>query len=190
MSLKDEEFRVLRETIASRGTVRHALLPATLVGWAVVAGLFLAFGEVWTATLMSLGVLAAGFEAIHGLHVGVERIGRYLQVFYENDVDGPMWESTAMRVGPGLPGAGVDPLFTLVFGTATLINLVLVAFPLRTTLWEGLVVTAHLAFLVRILRARRAAAQQRAVDLETFTALRAQMLKSSNHLAASLHDLS
>src|SRR4030095_12538391 len=123
MSLKDAEFRVLRETIASRGTVRHALLPATLVGWALVAGVFLAFSEVATATLMALGVLVAGFEAIHGLHVGVERIGRYLQVFYENHGDGPLWESTALRLGPGLPGAGVDPLFTLVLLAAPFVHL-------------------------------------------------------------------
>jgi hypothetical protein len=186
MSLKDAEFRVLRETIASRGTIRHALLPATIVGWALVSGVFLAFGEVSTATLISLAVLAAGFEAVHGLHVGVERIGRYLQVFYEADGDGPSWESAAMRLGPGLPGAGVDPLFTLVFVAATLVNLVLVALPLRSTLFEGLVVTAHLAFLVRVVRARRAAAQQRAVDLETFTALRTQLTKSANHAAERL----
>jgi hypothetical protein len=188
MSLKDAEFRVLRETIASRGTVRHALLPATILGWALVAGVFLAFSEVATANLMALGVLVAGFEAIHGLHVGVERIGRYLQVFYEHDTDGPMWESTAMRLGPGLPGAGVDPLFTLVFVAATLVNLVMVTFPLRTSLWEWLVVAAHLTFLVRVVRARRAAAQQRAVDLETYTALHAQLSKSPNHLAGSIHE--
>jgi hypothetical protein len=158
------------------------------VGWAVVVGLFLYFSEVSTATLVSLGVLVAGFEAIHGLHVGVERIGRYLQVFYENDGDGPLWESTAMRLGPGLPGAGVDPLFTLVFVAATLVNLVLVAFPPRSSVWEGLVVAAHVAFLVRVVRARRAAAQQRAVDLETFTALRTQLSKSNNHLARDVHE--
>ncbi|HEX5109323.1 MAG TPA: hypothetical protein VFV95_12780 [Vicinamibacterales bacterium] len=187
MSLKDAEFRVLRETIASRGTIRHLLLPATIVGWALISGVFLAFGEVSTATLISLAVLVAGFEAIHGLHVGVERIGRYLQVFYErSDGDGPSWESVAMRLGPGLPGAGVDPLFTLVFVAVTLVNLVLVAFPLRGTLFEGLVVTAHLAFLVRVVRARRAAAQQRAVDLETFTALRTEVPKSATHAAERL----
>jgi len=71
---------------------------------------------------------------------------------------------------------------------ATFVNLVLVTFPLRTSLWEWLVVAAHLAFLVRVVRARRAAAQQRAVDLETYTALHAQLLKSANHLAGSVHE--
>ena len=37
MSLSDAEFRVLRETIATRGTVRMALLPLTMFGWAVIA---------------------------------------------------------------------------------------------------------------------------------------------------------
>src|SRR4030095_550629 len=109
MSLKDAEFRVLRETIASRGTVRHALLPAPILGWAPAAGVFVAVSEVATANLMALGVLVAGFEAIHGLHVGVERIGRYLQVFYEHDGDGPLWESTGVRLGAGPPGAGWRP---------------------------------------------------------------------------------
>ena len=34
------------------------------------------------ATLLPLVLLAACFEAIFALHTGVERIGRYLQVFY------------------------------------------------------------------------------------------------------------
>jgi len=50
-----------------------------------------------------------GFEAIHALHVGAERIGRYLQVYYEDAPDAPRWETTAMAVGPALPGGGIDP---------------------------------------------------------------------------------
>ena len=68
------------------------------------------------------------------MHVGVERIGRYLQVFYEGTADGPMWETTAMSVGPALPGGGVDPLFTVVFAFATLLNLIPAIVPSPTTL--------------------------------------------------------
>jgi hypothetical protein len=128
-------------------------------------------------------VLLAGFEAIHALHVGVERVGRYLQVFYENGSDGPLWESAAMRFGPGLPGAGVDPLFTSVFVGATLVNVAILTAPFHTV-WDGVAVGAHAAFLVRAGRARRAAAQQRAVDLETFTAIRAQLIRDSGQSAA------
>ena len=48
------------------------------------------------STLVPLLILVAGFEAIFALHVNVERIGRYLQVFHEDD-DG--WEQVAMQFG-------------------------------------------------------------------------------------------
>jgi hypothetical protein len=188
MSLRDDEFRVIRETIATRGTVRMALVPAAVFAWAVLVSGFLLFGNPHPiAVILSLLVLMAGFEAVHALHVGVERIGRYLQVFYEGEPGGPQWESTAMRVGPGLPGSGVDPLFTLVFVAATLTNLVVTLVFVAATL-TNLVVTVigqptpaeaavslalHVAFIIRILRARLAAARQRTRDLEIFERLRA-----------------
>src|SRR4051812_31133305 len=111
----ETEFAVLRETIAARGTTRMVLLPVTFVGWAALTAALLLVGGLPIASLLSLAVLVAGFEAIHALHVGVERIGRYLQVCYEADPDGPQWETTAMAVGPALPGGGIDPLFSVVF---------------------------------------------------------------------------
>jgi hypothetical protein len=192
MTLKDTEFQILRDTIARRGTLRQALLPATLASWGAVAALLLAFREDVSTALFALGVLVGGFEAIHALHVGVERIGRYLQVFYETNADGPLWESTAMRLGPGLPGSGVDPLFTAVFLAATVANLSLVTLPPGGT-WDYVVLAAHAVFIVRVVRARRAAAQQRAVDLETFTAVRSQLIGASPGPAArndAAHDRS
>ena len=173
MSSKDDEFRALRETIAVRGTVRMALLPAVLLGWAFVAGGLVVFSEWPIAALFSLGVLVGGFESVHALHVGVERIGRYLQVYYESSPSGPRWESTAMRLGPGLPGGAVDPLFTLVFVAATMTNLVVVFIPPPAVADAAVPVTLHAAFIVRVIHARAAAARQRARDLETFTAIRA-----------------
>ncbi len=123
MSLTESEYTVLRHTIASRGTARITLLPVTLIGWALVAGTLTVLGNNPATSLFPLAVLAGGFEAIHAMHVGVERIGRYLQVFYEGTADGPLWETTAMAVGPALPGGGVDPLFTVIFALATLLNL-------------------------------------------------------------------
>jgi len=113
-----------------------------------------------------------GFEAIHALHVGVERIGRYLQVYYEGQPDGPRWETTVMPLGPALPGGGIDPMFTVVFVAASMLNLASV-FLDGPTLTEGLVVGAlHALVWGRIIRARGAAARQRAVDLETFRAIK------------------
>lgn len=172
MSLKDSEFAALRQTIATRGTARVLLCPATLISWAALTVVLLLFSELPIAALFSLAILAAGFEAIHALHVGVERIGRYLQVFYEGEAEGPRWETTAMAVGPALPGGGIDPLFTVLFMGAAIVNLLPALLPTPTPIELGVVGTLHAAFLFRIVRSRGAAARQRAVELESFKALR------------------
>ena len=122
-----QEYTALRQTIAHRGTLRIGLLPGTLLGWGLLAALVIAGAESARAGLLPLGMLVGGFEAIHALHFGVERIGRYLQVFYEETGEGdpadrPRWETTAMAAGPALPGGGIDPLFTPVFMTAVVVN--------------------------------------------------------------------
>jgi len=173
MSLRDEEFRVMRETIALRGTVRMVLVPIALFGWALLAGSLLAPGTSPIPSVFSLLVLVAAFEAVHALHVGVERIGRFIQVYYEITPADARWETTAMRLGPGLPGSGIDPLFALLFISATFANLIVLArSPVSA---EGAVLLAlHAAFIVRIVRARLAAARQRARDLEIFQRVRAE----------------
>jgi hypothetical protein len=173
MSPSQSEFTVLRQTIAVRGTVRMALLPVTVIGWTSMAAALLQGSALpGLQALVPLSVLIAGFEAIHALNVGVERIGRYLQVYYEGSTEGPMWETTAMSVGPGLPGGGIDPLFTVVFAAASALNLALALPELRTVTGFVIVVPVHAIFWVRVIRARGAAARQRAVDLETFRAVK------------------
>jgi hypothetical protein len=174
MSLTQTEFAVLRATIATRGTVRMALLPITVLGWAALTGALLLFAEVPVAVIFPLAVLVSGFEAIHALHVGVERIGRYLQVNYESLPDAPQWESTAMRIGPALPGGGIDPLFTVVFMSTTFANLIPAATLQPTRIEFGILAMLHIVFIIRLVRARGAAARQRAVDLETFKAIKSQ----------------
>src|SRR5688572_25787520 len=110
--LAETEFAVLRQTIAARGTIRMALVPVTFIGWGALAVTLLLVGALPVAVLFPLGVLVAGFEAVRALHVGAERIGRYLQVYYETESEGPRWETTVMAVGPALPGGGIDPLFS------------------------------------------------------------------------------
>lgn len=146
------------------------LLPATFAAWAAVALAVLVLNDTPVASLLPLAVLAGGFEAIHALHVGVERIGRYLQVYYEQGAGLPRWETTAMAVGPALPGGGIDPLFSVIFVCAAMVNLlpVVTDTPLLDT---ALAVIAHAAFVFRVVRARGAAARQRAVELESFRAL-------------------
>ena len=175
MSLAESEYTVLRHTIASRGTARITLLPVTLIGWALVAGTLSVLGNHPAMSLFSLAVLAGGFEAIHAMHVGVERIGRYIQVFYEGSADVPRWETTAMSIGPALPGGGVDPLFTVIFALVTLLNLMAAMVPSPTRLELAVIALMHGAFLLRLGRARWAASRQRTVDLESYRAVRMRM---------------
>jgi len=170
--LAETEYAVLRQTIATRGTTRMAIVPVTFIGWAALALTLVLIGAPPAAALLSLGVLMGGYEAIHALHVGTERIGRYLQVYYETDPDGPKWETTALAVGPALPGGGIDPLFSALFVGATLVNLLPALAPRPTPIELGALGLLHAGFLFRVIRARGAASRQRAVELESFKALR------------------
>lgn len=154
------------------------LVPLTFIAWAALGTVQVIFSQVPLAALFPLAVLAAGFEATHALHIGVERIGRYLQVFYEEpsrDDGGGVrarWETTAMAGSPALPGGGVDPLFAVLFFSAVILNLALGLVSGPTTMEVGVVGTPHVILLARIIQARRAAARQRQRDLEHYRALR------------------
>jgi hypothetical protein len=175
--LREEEYAVLRATIRERGTRRMTLVVASVGIWALLALLSTSnFPQQLTWTLIPLMVLAAGFEAGFVLHVGVERIGRYLQVEYERGPDAPGWEHAAMRFGatPSPAGGRTDPLFAVVFLLAAALNLLPIAVSTvpdphddvtRLALDLALVLLAHLVFIARVLRARSYAAQQRALDL-------------------------
>ena len=177
-----EEYRALRATIRERGTTRLWLFLAGLAAWAASTIATSALAALPVATLLPLLVLAAGFEAIFSLHTGVERIGRYVQVFFEEHdepagssledlTDVPRvtraWERVAMAYGRAYPG-GADPLFTAHFVLATCLNFVpvILAEPLRIEL--TIVGAVHLLFIARILTARHHAGRQRATDLERF----------------------
>jgi hypothetical protein len=163
-----EEYRALRATIRERGTSRVWLFVVGLAAWAGLVVATAALAALPVATLLPLLFLAAVFEAVLALHTGVERIGRYIEVFLE-DADG--WEHIATAYGRAFRG-GPDPLFTLVFAGATILNFVpaLLAEPV---LIEVLVIgVAHVLFVVRIAVARREAGRQRAADLERFEKLK------------------
>jgi hypothetical protein len=168
MSLTESEFTALRTTIASRGTARMVLVPIVVIAWASLAIIVVLFGDLPVAALPPLAILVAGFEAINALHVGVERIGRYLQVFYEGTPGAPAWETIAMAAAPRLRGTGVDPLFTVVFAAATILNMTTALVPEPTPLETLVIGGFHTAFLVRIVRARHQASSQRARDLRAF----------------------
>lgn len=172
MTIREAEFAVLRQTIAARGTARAAVLVATVVAWGALASLQGLISDLPLLALVPLVVLGAGFEAGWALHVGVERIGRFIQVTYESAEDGASWETTAMRVSPGLPGSGADPLFTVVFAVASLVNLGVAFVAQPTPIEVVLLFGCHAVLWLRLARARIVAGRQRHADLEAFTAAR------------------
>jgi hypothetical protein len=163
-----EEFAALRATIRERGTARMVLFPICIAVWAGAAIATTAAVGLPIAALAPLVVLAAGFEAIFALHVNVERIGRYLQIFHE---DGAGWEHASMQYAERF-GRGVgDGLFSGIFLSATALNYLPVA--LGGDQYELVVAGAlHLLLGVHIGTSRRRVRRQRTRDLERYQAIK------------------
>lgn len=161
------EYTELRATIRERGTARVWLFVVGVIAWASLTVATAALAAPPLGSLIPLLVLVAVFEGVFALHVGVERIGRYLQVAYE--LDGTGWEHAAMAFGRLAGAASLDPLFIVPFVLATLINIIpaLLAGPTREELI--FVAGAHALFVLRLVVARAAAKRQRAIDLQRFT---------------------
>ena len=180
-----EEYRALRATIRERGTTRVWIFLAGLAAWAASTIATTALAAPRLATLFPLLVLAAGFESIVSLHTGVERIGRYLQVFFEDEElaessrrDAPgssritaAWERVAMAYGRTYHG-GSDPLFTAHFILATVLNFLPVLLSEPVPVEVIVIGAAHILFIGRVVIARHHAGRQRATDLECFQRIR------------------
>jgi hypothetical protein len=183
-----EEYSALRATIRERGTARVCIFAAGVAAWTAATIATAALASSPVASLLPLLLLACVFEAIFALHVGVERIGRYLQVFYEDPGEpggsgssgtsggSGGWEHAAMAFGRPPGAARVDALFTVPFLLAAVFNIApaLLLNPVRTELI--FVGGAHLLFALRLFVARTAASRQRAIDLERFKRLKADAL--------------
>ncbi|HKB46516.1 MAG TPA: hypothetical protein VKC57_02395 [Ktedonobacterales bacterium] len=179
---EQEEYSALRATIRERGTARVCLFAGGIAAWTAATIATAALASTPLATLLPLLLLAAVFEAVFTLHVGVERIGRYLQVFYETDPSAPpaspalpglpKWEHAAMAFGRPPGAATTDALFTVPFLLAALFNAApaLITDPARVEL--VFIGGAHALFVLRLLVARHASGQQRAIDLERFQQLK------------------
>jgi hypothetical protein len=166
-----EEYIALRDTIRERGTARVCLFAGGFVAWGALTLATAATASTPLGTLLPLLVLAALFEAIYALHIGVERIGRYIQVFHEG-APHPGWEHVAMAFGRPKGGASVDALFSIPFALAIACNAA-PALIFGPTIEELVFVGgAHALFALRLFVARARAASQRAVDLERFTQLK------------------
>jgi hypothetical protein len=168
------EYTALRDTIRERGSLRITLFLVALMAWAAATIATAALAALPVATLLPLLLLASGFEVVFGLHTAVERIGRYLQVFYEEDDPSRLeraWERTAMAYGRAYPG-GSDPLFVVYFIIAVVLNFVPVILAEPVQIEVAVVGAAHVIVIARILLARHAASGQRAKDLERFQRLK------------------
>jgi hypothetical protein len=165
------EYQALRDTIRERGTARLCAVLVGLAAWGGLAVALLVTELEGGITLVPFVVLVATFELNFFIHTGVERIGRYLQVFYEERAGAVGWETTAMSYGAKFP-SGLDPLFSVVFATAAILNF-FSALPVaeRRPGWIVLSFVAHLVFGYRIVSARKLAAAQRALDLDRFRSL-------------------
>ena len=175
------EFAELRATIRQRGTARVWIAWASVAVWATLCFVVLLDARAPILSLLTLIALAAGFEAVFALHVGVERIGRYLQVFHETDRT-PGWETVAMSVPRHLSG-GPDPLFGTLFFVATVLNLLpvaLVGVPVEIMA----IGAAHTLFASRLVHARLVSRRQRAADLAGFVRLAAS-LDRGQHVSAA-----
>lgn len=167
-----EEFRALRDTIRERGTTRTWVLLAGFVAWAALTITTAALVAFPVATLLPLLILAIHFEVVFMLHTGVERIGRYIQVFFEDEHADRGWEHRVMAYGVTFRAAGGNPLFAPCFWAAALLNIIpaLLADPLPIE-WSS-IGAIHLLFMLRVGIAGRQAARQRSIDLERFRGLK------------------
>jgi hypothetical protein len=167
-----EEYKALRATVAQRGTARIVIAAAGLALWAFATLDVWALPTMPLITVVPLVLLGAAFETVFALHIGVERIGRYVQVFHEAPGEAARWEATAMRFGRPGAGTALDPLFVTWFAAATLVNFLPVMVAAPTTVEVAALGGVHLVFLGRLIVARTAASKQRERDLARFEALR------------------
>ena len=164
-----DEYNALRATIRERGTVRVWIVLVGTLGWAAVALTSAAAAAPPLLALIPLLVLATTFEITFALHTGVERVGRYIQVFYEEAGGKSGWEHRIMEFGrSGARRVSTDPLFARGFLLGVVLNLVtaLATGPIAIE-WAVLGI-GHALLAARILIARKHAAGQRAADLARF----------------------
>ena len=165
------EYLVLRKTLAHRGALRPILVLSGLGIWAALLIAVLALLPYPVAAAIPLLALVVTFEVIRPLHFGAERIGRYIQVFYEEAgdpsrplSDTPSWERVAMSFGV-VPGVGGHPLFIPLFLIATALNYLAVLLPGPEAIELSVMAIPHLAFIAWLVATDRAMRAQRAIEL-------------------------
>jgi hypothetical protein len=169
-----EEFRQLRATIRERSVARVVVSLITFVSWAALVLALRQSRESVVDGLVPLVVLVVGFELVFGLHVGVERIGRYLTVFYEAAPGMPKWETAIAAFGRSAVRSRTQPhvLLATEFIVSTGLNLVFAGWPDMTALAQSIAMAVfHVTFIARVVQAARQANRQRDADTEAFRAV-------------------
>jgi 4-hydroxybenzoate polyprenyltransferase len=161
------EYHGLRATIRERGTLRICVVIVGLIAMSALAVALSAAQLSGAVALLPLLVLAATFEINFFVHTGVERIGRYLQVFHEERAGTPGWETAAMNYGAKY-ASRLDPLFSRLFAAAATLNFLATLAGAHEPGWMAVSLAGHLAFAYRIVTARALASSQRALDLDRF----------------------
>jgi hypothetical protein len=169
-TLATSEYETLRATIRHRGTMRIYVLLAGVVAWGGLTMALVITQAQGSAIVVPLLILATTFELNFFVHTGVERIGRYIQVFHEEASGSIGWETTAMNYGAKFPG-GLDPLFVAAFSICGAVNLFSSLAIARRPGWIAFSLILHSLFAYRIVSTRKAAASQRALDLDRFRSL-------------------
>lgn len=164
-----EEYRQLRAAIRERGSLKTVLFLAALTAWAGAGVMVAAFISLPLASLVPLILLVAGFEAVHQLHIGAERIGRYLFVRYESEIAPIRWERAIAAFGAGHRSSPrpADALFSIVFAAACILNFLIAALGATAAEMAG-IGAIHALVIMRIFIARRAASSQRTEDQKRF----------------------
>jgi hypothetical protein len=168
-----DEYNALRATIRERGTTRVWVVLTGTIGWAAAALAVVALAAPPLVTLIPLLILSTTFEVAFSLHTGVERVGRYIQVFFEDPGGRAGWEHRIMEFGRGgVRRLSTDPLFVRGFLLGIVMNFVtvIVSGPIAVE-WVILGLT-HALLGVRILAARQEAGSQRAADLARFNEIK------------------
>lgn len=176
-TLAEQEYAALRATIRARGTARPLAALAGLAAWAATLIAVLTWLPNPIASTVPLLLLVTTFEVVRSMHLAVERIGRYIQVFFEEGagdaaIAPPAWERTAMLLAPALPGAGGHPLFLPIFLTAVVINFIAVLLPGALAIEVTTLGVPHAASLVWMLHADRTMRRQRSAELARFRELK------------------
>lgn len=165
------EFAALRDTIRERGTTRMVLVTVAIVAWAALAAVIVLVTPLALLLVLPLVVLSAGFEVNFAMHLAVERVGRYLQVAFEERQASVGWETISIAFSDQFSVKSVDPLFFWVFTAAVGANFLCVLLTNADPSDLGLVTAVHAGVLVRFVLARRLAHAQRADDLTRFREL-------------------